>query len=209
MKCNVQLSIKKHLLVLLFAIFSMQVVAATDPAPLNLLKTVSQQMIRKLDNHPGRISKDMPFLKNTINTLLVPHFTVTAMARSVVGRKFWGSASATQRSQFIKEFTNMVIGVYAAPLSNYDGDKIRFFPMRDFNAKDSRVQIKSMIIRPTGQRISVSYRLVKIQDNWKVYDFSVEGISMVSSYRSQFKDVLRKSGFAGLLQRVQSHNRNA
>lgn len=209
MKFNLQYSMKRYLLFFVFAIFSAQAVGAADPAPLSLLKSVSQQMIHTLDSHHRRISKDMPFLEKTIRKILVPHFTVTAMARSVVGRKFWESASAKERSQFVNEFTDMVIGVYAAPLSDYNGDKIQFYPMRNFSSKDSRVQVQSVIIRPTGQKISVSYRLVQTGNTWKVYDFSVEGISMVTSYRSQFKDILRQSGFAGLLRRVQSHNRKA
>ena len=68
--------------------------------------------------------------------------------------------------------------------------------------------VRSMIIRHTGQKIGVDYNVVRSGDSWKVYDFSIENVSMVQSYRSQFSDVLPQQGMAGLLQRLKAHNKN-
>lgn len=178
-------------------------------APDVMLKNVSTSMLNILNKHQGRIKNDIPFLERTVRKEVLPHFTVTTMARSVVGRQAWKSASLKQRNAFKREFTNMVIGVYAAPLADFDRDRIKFYSMSATSAKRSRVQVKSLIIRQTGQKIPVNYRLVKMGDAWKVYDFSIEGVSMVQSYRSQFANVIRQSGFSGLINKVQRHNRKA
>jgi phospholipid transport system substrate-binding protein len=68
--------------------------------------------------------------------------------------------------------------------------------------------VRSVIIRRSGQRIKVDYNVVRSGDSWKVYDFSIENVSMVQSYRSQFSDVLAQQGMSGLLQRLKTHNKN-
>lgn len=188
-------------------IFSASVFSATDPAPLTMLKNVSNKMISTLSHNQARIKRDKPFLERTVKQQLLPLFTVNTMARAVVGRTQWKSASAEQRKAFQREFTDMVVGVYAAPLADFDNDQIRFYPLSSRAAKRSRVQVKSLIIRPSGQKIPVNYRMVKIGDSWKIYDFSIEGISMIQSYRSQFESVLRQRGFSGLLRQIQQHNK--
>lgn len=183
------------------------VAAKKDPAPVAMLKGVSEDMMQTLSQHKGRIKNDMPFLEKMVRQKVVPHFTISTMSRSVVGRTAWKSASAAQKEKFKQEFTEMVVGIYAAPLADFDGDKVTFMPLRRSLKNVSRVKVDSHIIRKTGQRIPVNYRLVKIGTSWKVYDFSIEGVSMVQSFRSQFSSVLRQRGFAGLLKKVSTHNR--
>lgn len=178
-----------------------------DPQPLAMLKNVTTDMVKTLTRNQSRLHSDKRFLPNLIRKKLVPHFTVTTMARSVVGRDAWKKATASQRSQFKKEFTEMVIDIYAAPLTDFDRDVVKYHPLRASVALQSRVKVDSVIVRKTGQKIPLQYRLVKIGTDWKVYDFSIEGVSMVQSYRSQFSQVLRQKGFAGLLRKIHQHNR--
>ena len=172
--------------------------ALADPAPLVMLKQVSTQMTSELDRHKGQINTSV--IGNIVHRILLPHVDLESMSRSVVGRNYWLQATPAQRTQFKQAFTNLVIKVYAAPLSRYNGETIAFMPLRD--ASGSRLQVESIISRKNGQRIPVNYRLVQIGGAWKVYDFSVEGISMVSSYRAQFDNILQQQGMSGLLKRL-------
>lgn len=194
---------------LMAAVFSAAVFAAKDQAPLAMMKTVSGNMRTTLVQHQGRIKNDIPFLQKTVRQQLVPHFDVDTMARSVVGRSYWKKATKGERARFMKEFTNMVVSIYSAPLAEFNGDNIKFYPLRKDIGDKKRVNIRSLIVRSNGQRIPVSYRLVRQGNDWKVYDFSIEGISMIQSYRSQFKDVLREKGFSGLVRQIEIHNRRA
>jgi len=69
------------------------------------------------------------------------------------------------------------------------------------------VTVNSIIVRKSGQRIPVNYNLSRVGSSWKVYDFSIENVSMVQSYRSQFSGVLASSGLTGLIQRLSQHNK--
>lgn len=185
-------------------LFLLSTTAFAESAPVNMLKGVSNQVLTSLESKKGHINTQV--IDNIVHQILLPHVDLDSMSRSVVGRDPWKQASTMQREQFKRLFTNLVIQVYSAPLSKYNGETIQFLPMRD-SASNQRVQVQSIIVRKNGQRIPVNYRLVQHDGSWKIYDFSVEGISMINSYRSQFSNILEQRGMNGLLQRLQSQTK--
>jgi phospholipid transport system substrate-binding protein len=192
------MKLKAFLFSSFLAFFSMSILA--EAAPVNMLKQVSSQMIAELDRNQGHLNKRL--INGIIHRVLLPHVDLESMSRSVVGREYWTQATPAQKEDFKHSFTNLVIKVYSAPLASYNGEKIEFKPLRD--ASSVRPQVESVVIRKNGQHIPVSYRMIQAGGAWKVYDFSVEGISMISSYRSQFDTVLQQKGMAGLLNRLRA-----
>lgn len=190
------MKIKAYLVAIYF--FLLSSVALADAAPVAMLQQVSNQMIAQLDSKQGQLNRQT--IDGIIRTVLLPHVDLEAMSRSVVGKQYWSQSSPAQKEQFKRAFTNLVIKVYSAPLSSYNGETIEFKPMRD--SSGPRVQVESIISRKNGQKIPVSYRLLQSGGSWKVYDFSVEGISMISSYRSQFDGILQQQGMSGLLNKI-------
>ncbi len=189
---------KIYFLAFFFYLFNLSVFA--DTSPVNMLKQVSSQIISELDRNQGHISKQ--FVDRIVHRILLPHVDLETMSRSVVGRQYWLQATPPQREQFKHSFTSLVINTYSAPLSSYKGETIEFKPLRDTSGP--RLQVESVIVRKNGQRIPVSYRLLQTGNGWKVYDFSVESISMINSYRSQFDNILQQQGMSGLLNRLRA-----
>lgn len=190
-------------------IFAAAKAPVNDSDPVAMLENVSTQLITTLKKNKVRIRRDTPFLQSQVRNVVLPVFDLDRMSHAVVGRNHWGKATAEQKSTFKTEFTQLVLQIYSAPLANFNDDKITFAPLRSNAKGKTRVQVHSTINRKSGQKIPVVYRLVKKGGQWRVYDFSVEGISMVESYRSQFSGVLSQSGFSGLLKKVAEHNRKA
>ena len=96
---------------------------------------------------------------------------------------------------------------YASALANYRDQTVKFYPVRGGYAGKSSVQVNSVIERTDGPSIPVKYRMVYDGSEWKLYDMSVEGVSMLDSFRSQFADQLSRVGdMEALLQRLSSHN---
>lgn len=182
-------------------------VPSNDPPPLAMLKNTADKTIVELDKHRQTLKSDDALVCNIVKRIALPHFDSNAMARSVVGREFWQAATPTIQKQFTTEFTQYIIRTYAAALANYNGEKIKFYPMRSYDASQNRAQVQSDILQSGGPAIPVTYRLVKTgSGDWLVYDFSVEGVSIIQNYRSQFSSTLSKSGLAGLVAEVHSHN---
>jgi len=195
-------------IVLLFCLLTSVLALAVDPAPVTMLKESTAQMLAFLKSNQSTLKSRPQLLESEVRRIVVPKFDLTTMAQSVVGRRHWMDASPEQQQAFIREFTDLVISVYAAPLADYNGDRVQFFPLRDAISGQSRIIVQTAILRPTGQRIQVNYSLKSTGNSWKIYDFSIEGISMIASYRSQFADVLENKGMSGLLGQMRVHNQN-
>ena len=174
---------------------------AADPAPLTMLKSTSQQMLRELDKNLGRLNDKLVY--NLVNRILVPHFDLVNMSRAVVGR-YWQQASGSTQRRFTREFTRYVIRTYAVALQAYDGETVKFLPIR--GAIGNRVQVNSELLLKSRSPIRIQYRLLQKQGRWLIYDFSVDGISVVKNYNSQFASTLRRGGLVALVQRLQKSN---
>ncbi len=182
-------------------------VARADVAsPVPVLDTAAKEMMASLAANKSKL-KNPNVIYNIVNRVLLPHIDLDRMSMAVVGRQYWSNATPAQHSEFIHQFTHLVTSTYAAALASYDDDRVQFYPLRSDYKSAHNLTVRSVIIRKTGQKIGVDYNVVRSGDSWKVYDFSIENVSMVQSYRSQFADVLSRRGMPGLLQQLKSHNR--
>src|SRR3990167_6093828 len=173
-------------------------------SPVNQFKNIANQMISSLDKNRSSLS-NISVIRRIVNKILLPNVDLNRMSASVVGR-YWVSATSAQKEQFKREFAYLVTTTYAAALSSYNNDKVQFYPLRENITNQQTMQIRSVIIRQNGQRIPISYDVVRAGNQWKVYDFSIENVSMVQSYRSQFSNVLASGGMSTLLTRLKQHN---
>lgn len=178
-------------------------------SPVTVLNNAANQMLSSLAENKSKLKKGDGIIYSIVNRVLLPYIDLDRMGMAVVGRQYWTRATPAQKSEFIKQFTHLVTSTYAAALASYNDDKVQFSPLRADYTTSRILTVKSVIIRRSGQRIAVDYNVVRDGDSWKVYDFSIENVSMVQSYRSQFSDVLASQGMAGLLNRLKAHNQNS
>jgi len=190
-----------------FLTFASVAFALESPVP--MLQNVSDQMIQALKAKRASMRKDPTEVYGIVDKILVPHADLQAMARSALGRDAWMSATPQQQSAFVEAFKNLMVHTYGAGLSSYTDETVQFDKLREgeLDAGNGRIEIRSKILRTDGPPISVTYRLIYKQGDWLVYDFSVEGISMVQSFRSQFASEL-SSGMSldALTQKLNQHN---
>ncbi len=196
------------LLVAIVAIFSLLGVAYAASSPITMLQRMSNNTLKALSraNLRSGSSGNAQKIHAIVSRYVIPSVDTHSMAASVVGRNYWNKASSSQKKAFISQFIKLVVSTYSAALSQFNNDRVRFYPLR--GRLSSVVTVRSLIVRRSGHTISVNYTVRSTGRGWKVIDFNIEGVSMVQSYRSQFSSVLNSRGFSGLLQRLQTHNRN-
>lgn len=173
--------------------------------PVIYMKSVADNLLVSLDQNKDKLSNEQ-VVSGIIYAKVVPYFDIGAMSRLVLGRDFWNKATPAQQVEFQQQFTKMIVNTYAAAIEKYDHDKISFYPLRDGFEKYRLISVSSVVERRNGNKINVSYNLIRSGNVWRVYDFNIEGISMVSSYRSQFSNVLYQAGVAALIEKLKSHN---
>lgn len=196
------LKIRSRIIIFIFLGFFASLAFAGSPV--TQLKSVSDRMLAQLEQNKSRLG-NINVIWHIVNTVLLPNVDLNRMSASVIGTS-WRSASGAQQAQFKKEFAYLVTTTYASALSSYDDDRVEFYPMRENLANRQTAHVNSVIIRKNGQRIPISYDVVRSGDGWKVYDFSIEHVSMVQSYRAQFSSTLAQGGMSALLARLRAHN---
>lgn len=181
-------------------LLSQNMLAQSSPVP--MLERAANEIISTLKENKGSLQSNPGIIYKAVETHLVPNVDVDGMSRSVLGRQAWNKASATERVQFSKAFTRLVIRTYSSPLAQYSDETIQFLPLR--GPLDKRfMRVNSVIVRSKGQNIPLSYSLVSKNGLWKIYDISVEGVSLLQSFRSQFAQVLQHSSISEVIKQMQ------
>jgi len=175
-------------------------------SPLDMLKPTSDQMLSELSVNKTTLKSDPHKVFDIVHRILLPHVDMNTMARSVVGRAEWNSASTQEHQAFTTQFTELLIRTYAAALASYTNQSVEFFPVRGGYANQNQVQVQSQIVQPGGPPIPMSYRLLLEGNQWKVIDFSVDNVSIVQNFRAQFAADLTQGGLSHLTQKLTQHN---
>ena len=176
---------------------SLAVAAPGDPSV--MLKTVSKELTKALAASKPRLRKHRHISENIIKRIVLPHMDVQSMARSALGRNSWRKATSKERRDYMRYFNAMLVRTYAESLSTYSDERVTFYPVRGGYKGRSFVQVYSTIARKPASPLRVTYNMWLRSGRWKVYDFSVNGVSMVQSYRSQFASQVAKGGMKRLI----------
>lgn len=195
---------KKIIFIWLYFVASAVLAAQESPVP--MLENSSNSIINTLKKNQTSLKSNPQIVNNAIVTYLLPHIDVDGMSRSVLGRQVWNKISPQERKDFTSAFTKLVIRTYAVPIAEYSGETVQFMPTRGYN--EARfVQVKSIIVRPNGQKIPLTYSLVSRNSKWMIYDLSVDGISLLQSYKTQINTSLQKSTIRELINQINKNKK--
>jgi phospholipid transport system substrate-binding protein len=119
--------------------------------------------------------------------------------------KYVRQVDAAGLAAFTQEFQALLVRTYATSLKAYGGEKINVMPAKPANNGTASVQMN--IHRPGAAPIAISFLAHHKTGPWLVYDIRIEGISLVTNYRSEFTTILGNSGFEALMSQLKSRNR--
>jgi phospholipid transport system substrate-binding protein len=182
-----------------FILIFMSVSAFATPSPTDALQQTLNKFITTLNSNHEAIKRNPPLARQLVRQIVLPLIDVNAMARSVLGRTVWESASPSEKERFKTAFVNLVLRTYQKAFTDYTYEKAKVFAPRGGYEGKQRIQVSSTVIRNGAPPVDLTYRMVLQNDGWKVYDVSVEGISLVQSYRSQFSSPLASGGLNKLI----------
>lgn len=194
----------KKVIVALLGLF-MCTMAWAISSPIEVLQNTSNQLISELQRNQATLKTKPQIVYDIVDQILLPHVDIESMSSKALGRA-WSNATRAQQQAFEDQFVTLLVRTYSSALAQYTNERVIFLPLReDFN-NQSYVEVKSRIIRESGPQINLNYRMLRVQDQWKLYDFSVDGVSIIESFRSQFVEELRQSGIDGLISKLAQHN---
>ena len=188
-------------IITIFLFFSITAYAGDSP-DLFLKKSV-REVAQFIAENKETLENDESFLKTKVDELIIPKLDITLMSKIVLGKKIWLSINSQQREKFILTFRGLMVKTYMKSLTAFNGEKIKFIPYIAGKRPDV-AKVKSVYLLPEGE-IAVNYRLKLSKANeWKVFDISIDGISLLKNYRSDFQNHVEVHGINVLIDDLES-----
>ncbi len=187
---------KNLIYAVLFAlIFSQAAVADDKKDAENLLKSKLESVIFVLEKK----DIDQQAKKKEIIEIVTPMFNFPLMSKLTLGKKHWPGLTKDQKEKFIELFTKRLKDSYLDKMMLYTDEKIEY---KESVQVGKKVQIPT-ILTSKDNKISMLYKLYKSKKGWRIYDIEIQGVSLISTYRSQFDEILRKKTIDDLLAKLE------
>lgn len=167
--------------------------------PTEDVKRVIDEVLSILQNpelkSPAQRERRLDLIKEAINR----RFDYGEMAKRSLGDQ-WHRLSPPQRTEFVRLFSDLLEASYANKFDMYTSERIVYQPGI---VEEDYAEVRTVILRQ-NDRIPINFRLLKEPEGWMIYDVVIEGVSLVSNYRSQFRRVIQESSYAELVRRLQA-----
>jgi phospholipid transport system substrate-binding protein len=183
------------------------VVALATPAlagaPTDQLKQRVDEVIRVLSDPSLKDKTDER--RVTVRKISEGVFDYQDTARRSLGQH-WNERTPEEQREFVKLFGDLLERAYFSKIDRYQGEKVRYGAE---TIDGDEAQVKTTITTNTGSDVPVDYRMHRVDDRWLVYDVTIEGVSMVSNYRSQFNKIVRTESYRALVERLKGKQTEA
>ena len=157
-----------------------------------VLKVVSDPELKK----EARTAERRRMIRQIASEL----FDFTEISQRSLG-PHWRARTPAEREEFIALFGDLLEYSYVSKIEMYSGETIRYLG----EAVDGpQAVVKTRIVMKQGTEIPVDYRMMQNGSRWFVYDVNIEGVSLVSNYRSQFNTVIQRSGYRDLVAKLKA-----
>ncbi len=173
--------------------------AASEPGPRGVIQETVDQVLTVL-NDPV-LSKPERLLQ--IEVIVYQRFDFRTMSKQVLARN-WKRFSEAQREEFQREFKDYLAYTYGARLNRFDQQTVEITGER--TGPRGHVTVLTKIVGGENSGATVDYVLIDREGRWRIFDVIVEGISFVSNYRDQFRQVLSRGGPDRLLAELRQKN---
>ena len=183
------------------------IVQAEVIAPDVLIRDTVREVTNIVKHDKDIQAGDQGKILKLVDSKVLPHFDFRRMTQLAVG-KYWRKATSQQRLALVTEFRNMLVRTYTKVFTVYRDQKVDVKPLR-MAAGDTEVTVKTNIGLPGTPATQVDYEMKKASDGWKVFDISIEGVSMVLSYRGTFTSKIKDGGIDGLIKTLSDKNSKA
>lgn len=213
----IQNMIKNGIFVLIFSLlFTSSSYAIANPgfqAPDEMLQQATTKMLRSINENRTEIKQSPDKLKSLVEEIILPHLDFIAASKMVMG-KYWRRAEKAQKIKFIRQFRLLLLRFYSSALAEYLNGKdkvlnenlIHYFPIK-LKEGETTLTVRAEIQPESGQPIPMRYRMHLTKKGWKIYDVSVEGISMITTYKNNFASQFKAEGIDALIASLEEKNK--
>jgi len=170
---------------------------ANETPPDVLARTTTQEVLDILKRDKELTNGNQAKLYQLVEAKILPNFDFNRMTQLALGKN-WPRATAKQKQELVTEFRNLLVRTYSGSLTAFSNQTVEFKPLT-MKPDDTDVMVRSEIRQPGGQPIPIDYAMYKTSFGWKVYDVTIDSVSLVTNYRASFANTIRQNGIDGLI----------
>ncbi len=192
----------KKIIAFMLVLVALPALAVTGPE--QLIKETSDKVLAEIKANAETYKSDPKGVYKLVNEVVLPHFDFSAMTDLALGQ-YKDEVNAKQRPIIIDEFRLLLVRTYSSALLEYTDQKLIYLPMEGLES-DGKVTVRTEVAQAGGFPIPINYTLRLGENGWKVFDISVDDVSLVTNYRSSFARAIKKNGVDGLIKTLQDRN---
>ena len=174
---------------------------AAAGAPMDQLHTQIDRVLKVLDDPELRKEGHAKDRRTAVRKIANDIFDFNETARRSLGRH-WQARTPAEQTEFVELFSDLLERSYLSKIELYGGEKIQF--LSDSIEGGDQAKVLTKIVTKQGTEIPIEYRMHRKGDRWLVYDVIIEGVSLVSNYRTQFNKIIQTSSYAELVKKMKT-----
>ena len=167
-----------------------RIMAADLAPPQQAIETASTKLQAKMQDKV--FIKDFAKVHKFVNETILPHTDFDKISALVLG-KLWKTATPDEQSRFKHEFQTLLVRTYSRAFVEFKDWSIRFLPL-EMEDGATKAIVKTEVLQPGLQPVAVHYRMLLSNGEWKAYDIMIEGVSLVTNYRTTFSTEVQTKG---------------
>lgn len=164
----------------------------------NVVEKAMSDVLAAIKANRESLQQDPEKIKKLVNEMILPNFDFNKMSQWVLG-KYWREATTDQQTSFIIQFQELLVRTYSRALLEYSNEKIKVAPIRAHEG-DTEVTVRTEVSSASGFPIPINYNMyLNNKVEWKVYDVTIDGVSLVANYRNVFSSRIKQWGMDKLV----------
>ncbi len=166
--------------------------------PTEKIKQITDKILSIVSDPALKDPSKVKERRNLIRSAVDERFDWEEMARRSLARH-WDQRTAEEKKEFVRLFADLLERTYMGKVEDYSGEKVRY---EGETTEGDYAVVKIKIVTKKNKDILVDYRLKKRGNDWFVYDVSIEGVSLVNNYRTQFSSIILQSSYENLVKKL-------
>jgi phospholipid transport system substrate-binding protein len=168
--------------------------AIAEPSPTDDVRSSVEAVIALLkDDQLDRQSR-----RDRMREVIDKRFDFRAMSQRTLATN-WKKATEAEKQKFTELFAELIQNSYVSKIESYTNETVEYPGEKQ---KGRKAVVETLIVTSSAE-IPVDYKVYLKDGSWQVYDVIIEGVSLISNYRSSYQEIVRKDGFNGLLAQME------
>jgi phospholipid transport system substrate-binding protein len=168
--------------------------------PTDQLRVATDRVLKVLQDPELKQPAKAEERRKQIRAIADQIFDWQEAGKRALGRH-WQTRNASEREEFSKLFADLIERSYVGKIEQYSGERIVY---AGETLEGDQATVKTKLITKSNTEIPIDYRMQKEGDRWRAYDVLIEGVSLVSNYRTQFNKIIQQAGYNELVNKLKA-----